>query len=98
MKKFSIPCSIGLKTVVFDIYIDDNEIEAYPLQLQADRLQQQSGGIIPFKVINALIQLKKVAKENNLSFEELCVYALGSAQTSATDAETDCTDRDTLSI
>jgi monoamine oxidase len=37
--------------------------------------------------MDAVAKLKALADENNVSFEELCVYALGSAQQEAKEAQ-----------
>jgi len=42
-------------------------------------LAEQRSGTIPLEVMESFEKLQKIAAENNVSFEDLCVYALGSA-------------------
>jgi len=64
----------------FVICIGEPEQGHHPLHFQADWLQKQRGGTIPPQVMDSVAKLKKLSEENNVSFEELCVYALGAAQ------------------
>src|SRR3989344_6830140 len=80
MKKFSIPCDFnGLKSP-FTIYIGFCKPDHHPLHFQADWLSKERGGTIPTEVMESLSKLKELARKNNVSFEDLCVYALGAAQ------------------
>lgn len=80
MKKFTINCDFGGQMAPQVIWIGNPEPGHHPLYFQADWLQKQKGGTIPPPVMDAVAKLKTLADENNVSFEELCVYALGSAQ------------------
>lgn len=84
MKKFSINCDFGGQMAPFTIYIGQPEPSHHPLQFQADWLTKQRGGTIPPDVMDAIAKLKELAEKNNVSLEELCVYALGSAQEDTT--------------
>ncbi|KKB96364.1 hypothetical protein SZ25_00514 [Candidatus Arcanobacter lacustris] len=80
MKKFSIPCDFNGVQSPFTIYIGDPEPKHHPLHFQADWLSRERGGTIPANVMDSVAKLKDLSEKNNVSFEELCVYALGAAQ------------------
>ncbi len=64
----------------FTICIGQPETKHHPLHFQSDWLSKERGGTIPPQVMDAVAKLKTLAEENKVSFEELCVYALGAAQ------------------
>lgn len=80
MKKFTVPCDFGGQKAPFTIYIGDPEPKHHPLHFQADWLSKERGGSIPGEVMDSISKLKDIADQNNVSFEDLCVYALGAAQ------------------
>ena len=80
MKKFTVPCDFGGQKSPFTIYIGDPEPKHHPLQFQANWLSKERGGNIPGEVMDSIAKLKDIADQNNVSFEDLCVYALGAAQ------------------
>ncbi len=80
MKKFSVNCDFGGQIAPFTIYIGQPEPSHHPLHFQADWLSKQRGGTIPAEVMDAITKLQELASKNNVLLEELCVYALGSAQ------------------
>jgi len=80
MKKFSIPCDFGGQKSPFDVYIGNPKEGNHPLQNQASWLSKERGGHIPPEVMDSFAQLLELAKKNGVSFEDLCVYALESAQ------------------
>ncbi|WP_375326955.1 DUF2610 domain-containing protein [Candidatus Tisiphia endosymbiont of Nemotelus uliginosus] len=82
MKKFSVNCDFGGQMAPFTIYIGQPEPGHHPLHFQADWLSKQRGGTIPAEVMDAVTKLQELANKNNVLVEELCVYALGSAQES----------------
>lgn len=79
MKKFTVPCNFGGVKSPFTIYIGNPEDKHHPLHFQADWLAKERGGNIPTEVMDSIAKLKDLADKNNVSFEELCVYALGAA-------------------
>lgn len=88
MKKFSVPCDFGNQKSPFTIYIGEPESNHHPIHFQATWLSKERGGNVPGEVMDSLSKLKELADSNNVSFEELCVYALGAAQEdAATDEE-----------
>jgi hypothetical protein len=80
VKKFSVPCDFGGQKSPFTIYIGDPEPKHHPLHFQAEWLSKERGGAIPGEVMESIARLKELAENNNISFEDLCVYALGVAQ------------------
>ncbi len=79
MKRFTIPCDFGGQKAPFHIYVGEPDPTKHPLQNQAHWLSNEKGGSIPSEVMESFEKLHNIAKENGVSFEELCVYALGSA-------------------
>ena len=94
MKKFTIPCIFDDLKVPFDIYIGEPVPDADPLEQQAAWLLRERGGIIPAEVRESFRKLHAIALENEVSFEELCVYALGNTDTDA-EPDADFIDRAT---
>lgn len=79
MKRFTIPCDFGGKRAPFHVYIGEPNPKNHPLHWQADWLSSNRGGTIPAEVMESFEKLHKISQEQNVSFEELCVYALGAA-------------------
>jgi len=79
MKKFTIPCTFGGGKAPFDVYIGDPDEELHPLFFQQKWLLKERGGLIPQEVMDSFAKLKVLAKKNEVSFEDLCVYALEAA-------------------
>ena len=80
MKKFTVPCNFNGTMSPFAIYVGFPKDGMHPIQNQADWLSKERGGAVPPEVMDSLSKLKALADKNNVSFEELCVYALGAAQ------------------
>ena len=76
MKKFTVPCNFGGQKAPFTIYIGDPEPLHHPLHFQAEWLGKVRGGTIPGDVMDNIAKLFELSKKNNVSFEELCVYAI----------------------
>jgi hypothetical protein len=79
MKKFTVPCSFGGKKAPFNIYIGGASTKRHPLYYQALWLKSVRSGEVPPEVMESFQKLADIAHENNVSFEELVVYALGTA-------------------
>lgn len=79
MKRFTVPCDFGGQKHPFHVYIGEPHPKKHPLQNQASWLSSERGGTIPQDVMDSFEKLFKIAQENNVSFEDLCVYALGNA-------------------
>ena len=80
MKKFVVNCNFGGQMSPFAVYIGKPENKHHPLHFQSEWLSKERGGNIPAEVMTAVGKLKDLADKNNVSLEELCVYALGNAQ------------------
>lgn len=80
MKKFSVNCDFNGQVAPFTIYIGQPEPGHHPLHFQAWFVSEQRGGTIPAEVMDAVAKLQELAKKNKVLLEELCVYAIGSAQ------------------
>jgi hypothetical protein len=76
MKKFTVPCDFGGSRSPFTIYIGEPEPQHHPLHFQSEWLSKNRGGVIPGEVMDSISKLFELSKKNNVSFEELCVYAL----------------------
>ncbi len=86
MKKFTINCDFGGQMAPFTIYVGQPEPGHHPLHFQGEWLSKERGGTIPAQVMDAISKLKDLAEKNKVSFEELCVYALGAAQQDGAEA------------
>ena len=89
MKKFTVPCDFNGVKSPFTIYVGSPKEDHHPIQFQSDWLSKERGGTVPQDVMESLSQLRDIANKNGVSFEDLCVYALGAAQQeSSTDEDT----------
>jgi hypothetical protein len=87
MKKFSVPCNFGGTKAPFTIYIGNPEPKHHPLHFQAEWLSKARGGVIPGEVMDSISKLYELARKNNVSFEELCVYALNNEESANGDID-----------
>lgn len=88
MKRFTVPCDFNEDKAPFHVYIADYvDSEAHPLYYQSEWLRSERGGIVPPEVMDSFDRLKVIAFENKVSFEDLCVYALGTANENPPDEE-----------
>ena len=76
MKKFNVPCDFNGTTSDFMIYVGEPKLDSHPLQFQANWLSKERGGTIPPAIMDSMEHLHKLSMENNVSFEELCVFAI----------------------
>lgn len=80
MEKFTIPCDRDGQKSSIDIAVGEPCSKRHPLHYQAQwLLTSERRGTIPPEVMDGFQKLHEIAKENGISFEELCVYALGTA-------------------
>lgn len=79
MKRFTIPCDFNGTKHPFHVYVGEPHPARHPLQNQSWWLSNVRGGTIPKEVMDSFERLHNISKENNVSFEDLCVYALGTA-------------------
>ena len=87
MKKFTVPCQFGSQTAPFTIYIGEPKGDVHPIHNQATWLSKERGGTVPQKVMDSLAKLRDLAQKNNVSFEDLCVYALKVAENEESEEE-----------
>jgi hypothetical protein len=80
MKRFTVPCLFGGVQHPFHVYVGKPSAFLHPLHFQAEWLREMRGGEMPVDVMESFAKLRQIATENEVSFEELCVYALGVAQ------------------
>jgi len=88
MQTFSIPCHFSGTTRPWPIYVGEPAADAHPLEAQAAWLRRgDTRGEIPQEVADSFAKLYEIALENNVSFEELCVYAMTEAETGGESTE-----------
>jgi hypothetical protein len=80
MKKFTVPCDFNGVKSPFTIYVGSPKDDHHPIHFQSDWLSKERGGNVPAEVMDSLSQLRDISIKNGVSFEDLCVYALGAAQ------------------
>src|SRR4051794_16968646 len=79
MKRFTVPCDFYGVKYPFHVYVGEPSSTAHPLHFQSHWLQEVRGGTLPHEVMDSFERLHKIAIDNNVSFEDLCVYVLGTA-------------------
>lgn len=84
MKRLTIPVEFNGKRVPFHVYIGEPHPKNHPLQHQAHWISTERGGTVPSEIMESFEKLHKISIENNVSFEELCAYALGNSAGGAT--------------
>lgn len=76
IKKFTVQCDFKGQSSPFAIYIGNPKSDAHPIHHQDSWLVKERGGNIPNKVKESLQKLYKLSQENEVSFSELCAYAI----------------------
>jgi len=79
VKKFSIPCDFSGQKIPVALYIGAPHPDYHPLHFQGSWLSSVKGGTIPADVMESIEKLRGLAIKNNVSFEELCFYAINIA-------------------
>ncbi|MCC5637210.1 DUF2610 domain-containing protein [Nostoc sp. CHAB 5844] len=77
LKRFTIPITCGTIKSPFQVYVWDWKLDKPPTTAQFDWIEKARGCEVPKDVVEAFEKLYKIARENNVSFQELTVYALG---------------------
>ncbi|MEB3295562.1 MAG: DUF2610 domain-containing protein [Synechococcales bacterium] len=77
MKRFTIPVTCGSVNSRFDIYIWNWTLKESPTTAQFEWLRKARGCEVSKDIVESFEKLYKIARENNVSFTELVVYALG---------------------
>lgn len=78
-KSFTIPCKIGNQIAPVRLYVGEPNPERHPLHYQQKYLAEEKGCVIPEETMEAIEKVKKLADRNNISFEDLCYYAITAA-------------------
>ncbi len=68
------------------IYIGEAIEGVHPLEQQAAFLQRERGLTIAQEVMDSFAKLAAIALENNVSYEELCEYAMNESEDGEPDA------------
>ncbi len=81
-KKFTVNCDFGGQMAPVTIYIGGPDSKHNPLYFQSEWLTKDRGGQIPPEVMSLIQELYDMSKTHGITFEDLCVYALGAAKQS----------------
>jgi hypothetical protein len=79
VKEFSIPCDFGGAKQDILFYIGAPNPDKHPIHFQSSWLQQVKGGSVPADIMSSIQKLYELAQKHNVSFEELCYYAINVA-------------------
>jgi hypothetical protein len=82
MKRFTFNIDCAGSSQPFNVYVMDRAI-GHPykgITDQVEWLEEAKGCTVPEDVISSFNKLQDIAWENNVSFQDLCVYALGASQ------------------
>ncbi len=77
MKRFTVQCDINGLKWPFHVYVTNVPRPTHPLVDQARVLSEENSAEIPKEVMDSFERLAKIAADNNVSFVDLCVYAIG---------------------
>jgi TPR repeat protein len=78
IKRFTVQCKIGDSgTFPVHVYIYEVFNWSHPLETQFRYFKEERGFDLPKDVMDSFERLYKIAKENNMSFTDLCVDAMG---------------------
>jgi hypothetical protein len=81
MKRFTVPIDFAGKKYPFFVYVMTGPRGYAEVQDQFRWVEEIRGGKVPQEVRDSFRRLNEIAKENNVDFMELTVYALGTATT-----------------
>lgn len=76
VKEFIIPCNFGGQSSPVSLYIGNPNPAQHPLNFQSKWLSETKGGSIPQDIMDSISKIFTIAQNNNVSFEELCYYAV----------------------
>ena len=86
VRSFNIPCNFNGQVSDVRFYIGEPNEEKNPIYFQTKWLGDTKGGSVPQDVIDSIEKIQKLAKQNNISFEDLCAYARSIAKDQAIEA------------
>ena len=75
MRKFTIECDVGGYIAPQTIWVGSPKEDQHPLYFQ-NKFFSDKGVQIPDNVMEAISQLRDLARKNNVRLEDLAVYAL----------------------
>jgi hypothetical protein len=80
VKKFSLPCDFaGGQSSPVDFFIGKPMQDKHPLEFQSKWLSSNKDGQVPSNIMNSISLIQKLAHDNNVPFEDLCLYAINLA-------------------
>lgn len=85
MKRFTVPCDFGGVKAPFHVYIGNPSATIHPIHFQNAWLREARGGRMPQEVLDSFQRLADIAYEQGMSYEDICVYALGLAPETPSD-------------
>jgi hypothetical protein len=78
IRRFTVPCKIGnVDNFPVHVYVYEIFPWRHPLETQYRYFKEERGFDLPKEVMDSFERLHKIARENKVSFTELCVNALG---------------------
>ena len=79
-KRFTVPCDVKGEKVPFYVFVREEypPDEDNPIRDDIERISE-FGAKVPDEVTDSFKRLLKIARDNKVSFPDLCVYALGAA-------------------
>jgi hypothetical protein len=80
MKRFTVPIEFAGKKYPYFVYVMSGPRGYAEVQDQFRWVEEMRGGKVPQDVRDSFRRLNEIAKENNVDFMELTVYALGTAE------------------
>lgn len=83
MKRFTVPIDCSGQKIPFDFYVINwsRPNDETPVDVQAAWLREERGCKFPPDVLDTFRKLKKIARESQLCYTDLTVYALGANAT-----------------
>nr|WP_228059026.1 DUF2610 domain-containing protein [Nostoc sp. LEGE 06077] len=79
LTRFTVPITCGTIKSPFEVYVWDWKLNEPPTTAQFDWVEKARGCEVPKDVVESFQKLYKIARENNVSFRELSIYALSNA-------------------
>jgi hypothetical protein len=79
VKEFSIPCDFSGQKINVIFLIGSPNPDKHPIHFQSTWLSSVKGGVVPSDIMESIQKLYNLATKHNVSFEELCYYAINVA-------------------
>ncbi|MEM8599843.1 MAG: DUF2610 domain-containing protein [Bacteroidota bacterium] len=79
LRRFTIPVEFGSTITPYDVYVWDWAKDEPCVMAQFEWVEEARGGVVPPEVEDAFVRLYALARENEVSFKDLAVYALEEA-------------------